>query len=213
MFALRLLLAGVLAGLALPVNAMASDLQLFLVDRSGDPVPGAVVTLHPLEGQTPPVTAIDDLEVVQRQLQFDPGQILAPLGSAVSFPNEDATAHHVYSFSPAKVFDLRLIAGGASEAVVFDQAGVVAIGCNIHDAMVGFIHVVDTPWAAMSQSTGLVQIEAVPNGRYRMDIWHQGLNARDKIFRTEITLDEARTQRDYELDIRRVRDRGGRYRR
>ena len=204
------LLSGMLALAGLSV-AQATDFQIFLVDRDGNGVPAAVVTLHPLDGQDPALAPNDTLEVVQRDLQFDPGLIVAPVGSQVSFPNADTTAHHVYSFSPTKQFDLRLIPGGRSESVLFDQAGSVAIGYNIHDDMVGFIHVVDTPWADRTGATGLVQIANVPDGRYTLRIWHERLNARDKTFETEITLGPERGLMEYELDLRRARQRGGRY--
>ena len=151
------------------------------------------------------------LEVTQRNLQFDPGVLLAPVGSQVAFPNADDTGHHVYSFSPAKIFDLRIIAGGQSDAVLFDQVGSVAIGCNIHDNMVGFIHVVDTPYAAVSDASGLVQIRDVPNGRYRLRFWHQALDARGNVSEIEVTLTDERSVMDYALEMRRTRDRRGRY--
>lgn len=196
--------------LARPV-AEAEDYSLFLRNAQNEGVAAALVTLHALDVQTPSVEPQSDLEVRQRYLQFDPGVLIAPVGSAVSFPNDDDTGHHVYSFSSAKVFDLRLIAGGQSEAVRFDQVGPVAIGCNIHDNMVGFIHVVDTPWAVMSDPSGLVIIPEVPDGRYRLQIHHPELRGRDKVYEAQIELSGERVVMDYELDLRRSRQRRSRY--
>lgn len=191
--------------------ARAEDYRAFLVNQNNDPVGAVLVTLHPLDDPVPQMTAQADLEIAQRDLRFDPGMLIAPLGSEVAFPNADNTGHHVYSFSPAKIFDLRIIAGGQSESVLFDRAGTVAIGCNIHDNMVGFIHVVDTPWAAISNAAGLVQIPDVPDGRYRLRVWHEALDARNNQNETEITLTPARVVEDIQLDLRRQRHRRGRY--
>ena len=81
----------------------------------------------------------------QRQHQFHPFVLVVPVGANVSFPNFDPTRHHVYSFSPAKRFELKLFARDQSRSVRFDKPGVVALGCNIHDQMSAFIDVVDTP--------------------------------------------------------------------
>ncbi|HET6942615.1 MAG TPA: methylamine utilization protein, partial [Sphingomicrobium sp.] len=81
--------------------------------------------------------------VSQRDMQFHPFVLVVPVGAKVSFPNLDPTRHHVYSFSPAKKFELKLFAKDQSRSVVFDKPGVVALGCNIHDAMTAFIYVAD----------------------------------------------------------------------
>ncbi len=147
----------------------------------------------------------------QRDLQFVPGTLVVPVGSSVSFPNEDDTGHHVYSFSDAKRFDLRIIPGGESESVMFDQVGTVAIGCNIHDAMVGFIHVVDTPWALESDDAGRVDWSSVPAGNYELRIWHERLRERGQTLTFDIELADDRAEETYELNLRRARRHGGRY--
>ena len=78
-------------------------------------------------------------------MQFHPFVLIVPVGAKVSFPNLDPTRHHVYSFSPAKQFELKLFARDQSRSVVFDKPGVVALGCNIHDAMTAFIVVDGQP--------------------------------------------------------------------
>ena len=192
-------------------SAYADSFAVQLVDRSGDGVEKALVTLHPLNAAAAQPLPSDDLRMSQRNLQFEPGTLVVPVGSSVSFPNEDNTGHHVYSFSEARQFDLRIIPGGDSEAVQFDRAGTVAVGCNIHDAMIGFIHVVDTPWAQETDSEGRVQISDVPDGRYELRIWHARLNARGQQQTFEVELTEDRAIQIYEVDLRRARRRGGRY--
>jgi hypothetical protein len=90
----------------------------------------------------------------------------------VSFPNRDDIRHQVYSFSPAKRFELRLYKGTPSEPVLFDKPGLVVLGCNIHDWMVGYIYVTDDPWFAVSDATGTLHLDALPAGRYQVTLWH-----------------------------------------
>ena len=91
--------------------------------------------------------------VAQQNLQFQPF-LNVPVGADVSFPNFDPTKHHVYSFSPAKRFELKLFARDQSRTVHFDKAGVVALGCNIHDQMSAFIVVTDSGWTAQTNAPG-----------------------------------------------------------
>ncbi|MGO1462421.1 MAG: Cupredoxin, partial [Oleiphilaceae bacterium] len=74
----------------------------------------------------PPVQA----KVVQKDRMFHPHVLILPTGSSVNFPNRDNTQHHVYSFSPAKPFNLELYAGQPEAPVLFDQPGIVELGCN-----------------------------------------------------------------------------------
>jgi len=97
------------------------------------------------------------------------------VGTPVSFPNRDTVRHHVYSFSPVKTFELKLYAGSPHEPVVFDKPGVAVLGCNIHDQMVAWVVVVDTPFFARSGTTGRARIADVPAGAYRMRVWHASL--------------------------------------
>lgn len=89
-------------------------------------------------------------------------------GSSISFPNHDSVRHHVYSFSPARTFELKLYAGTPAAPVLFDKAGSVVLGCNIHDPMIAFVQVVDTPWFGKTDATGRVRLEGLPAGDYRL---------------------------------------------
>src|SRR3989338_522709 len=112
---------------------------------------------------------------LQAELVDSEGQPLANAvlsGTAVSFPNSDNIRHHVYSFSLAKRFELRLYQGTPSEPVVFDKPGVVVLGCNIHDWMVGYVYVTDDPWFAVSDAQGKLNLEQLPAGTYTASLWH-----------------------------------------
>jgi hypothetical protein len=93
-------------------------------------------------------------------------------GTAVQFPNRDEIRHHVYSFSPPKVFELKLYAGTPAAPILFDKPGEVVLGCNIHDHMLAYVYVVDTPWFAKSGKQGEAKIDNVPAGEYDLHLWH-----------------------------------------
>lgn len=147
----------------------AATLQADVLGSDGQPLANAVVSLRSSTAQAPqPTTAVID----QRAQQFTPSVLAVRTGTAVSFPNSDDIRHHVYSFSPAKRFELRLYQGTPSEPVIFDKPGVVVLGCNIHDWMVGYVYVTDDPWFAVTDEQGRLRIEDLPAGRYSVSLWH-----------------------------------------
>ncbi len=115
-------------------NAMAATVQVQVQDSAGKPLPGAVVYLESREAGLL-VKPAQGTELAQKAKRFDPEVLVVPVGTAVTFPNRDTVRHHVYSFSPAKSFELKLYAGVPANPVVFDKAVIVVLGCNIHDAM------------------------------------------------------------------------------
>src|SRR5439155_5788827 len=163
------LIALALAGAAAPLAA--APLSVRVVDSSGHPVRDAVVTLHPSAGARPP-HASGRYVVSQQNLQFHPFLTIVPVGADVSFPNLDPTKHHVYSFSAAKRFELKLFARDQSRTVHFDKPGVVALGCNIHDQMSAFIVVTDSAWTARTNAQGVAAFGDAPNASARLTVWH-----------------------------------------
>ena len=143
----------------------AASLQAELVDSQGQPLANAVLSLR---SEVAPATAIMD----QRSQQFAPTVLAVRSGTSVSFPNSDNIRHHVYSFSLAKRFELRLYQGTPSAPVIFDKPGVVVLGCNIHDWMVGYVYVTDDPWFAVSDAQGKLNLEQLPAGTYTASLWH-----------------------------------------
>jgi len=90
----------------------------------------------------------------------------------VVFHNQDPTRHHVYSYSPAKQFERPVPANSDAPRVTFDKPGIVALGCNIHDQMLAYAVVLDTPYFARADEKGVVSIPNLPNGNYKATIWH-----------------------------------------
>ncbi|EPN02611.1 hypothetical protein A259_25260, partial [Pseudomonas syringae pv. actinidiae ICMP 19070] len=108
----------------------------------------------------------------QREQEFAPHVLAVHVGTEVKFPNSDNIRHQVYSFSPAKRFELRLYEGTPSDPLLFDKPGVVVLGCNIHDWMVGYIYVTNEPWFGVTDSNGVLKFEQVPAGHYAATLWH-----------------------------------------
>lgn len=155
----------------------AGTLQVDVIDHAGKPLPDAVVYLESADARKL-VKPLASAEMGQEGRQFVPSVIVVPTGTQVLFPNRDKVRHHVYSFSPAKKFELKLYSGTPPNPVVFDQPGVVVLGCNIHDRMVGWVVVVDTPYYAQSDAVaGRARIDNVPPGQYTLRTWHARLPA------------------------------------
>jgi plastocyanin len=171
----RISLFAAALGLAAPLAA--APLTVRVVDASGRPVRDAVVTLYPAGAAARPAHAGGRYVISQQSMQFHPFLTIVPVGSDVSFPNFDNTKHHVYSFSPAKKFELKLFAKDQSRIVHFDKAGVVALGCNIHDQMSAFIVVTDSAWTARTNGQGLVTFADAPNAPGRLTVWQPYLRA------------------------------------
>ena len=172
--------------LATATTAAAADLTVTVQTPAGKPVRDAVVTLHPDASSGP--LRLASLRMVQQDLQFDPFVMVAPVGSEVSFPNRDPVRHHVYSFSPANRFELRLYGKDETRTVKFPVAGVVALGCNIHDQMVAFVKVVDTPFAAKTGLKGDAVLRGAPAGGGVMRVWHPYAKAPKNEIERRITL-------------------------
>lgn len=190
-----ILLASVLLGAAVPVAA--APLLVRVTDAAGRPVRDAVVTFYPAgEARLPHPTA--RYIVAQKDLRFQPFLSIVPVGADISFPNFDPTKHHVYSFSPAKRFELKLFAKDQSRTVHFDKAGVIALGCNIHDSMSAFIVVSNSVWTARSNAQGMVAFADAPTGAGRITIWHPYLRAPGGLIQQAATA----AQRRYAASVR-----------
>nr|WP_243720249.1 methylamine utilization protein [Luteimonas aestuarii] len=157
-----------LALAALAGVAEATELRV-MVSGGDAPLADAVVSLHPVGAGGAAASARADMN--QRDSTFVPGVLPVQTGTVVRFPNSDNIQHHVYSFSEAKRFDLPLYTGRDAPPVLFDATGVVVVGCNIHDWMIGHIVVVDTPYFAKTGADGTVRLQAPP-GDYDLRVWH-----------------------------------------
>ena len=167
----RLLFA--IAALALPAGLHARDITVMVKDASGHPVEDAVAILD-APGRAP---APGHFTINQKNTMFVPFVLVVPVGSSIEFTNLDPFRHHVYSFSPAKTFELKLFGKGETRSVTFDKTGVVALGCNIHDTMQAFVRVVDTPFAVKTGKDGRAVLHGAPDGAVELRVWHPHLRA------------------------------------
>lgn len=117
-------------------------------------------------------TAKETLVMDQINKAFEPHVLAAPINSYVSFPNSDDIRHHVYSFSKAKPFELKLYAGQPKSPIIFENTGVVVLGCNIHDSMVGYIYVHNNNHVYMSNEKGETTIDLAPSEIKSAWLWH-----------------------------------------
>ena len=151
-----------------PLSAARLDVKV--LDDQGAPVKGAVVYLtstDPLPEVEPGAVA----EMDQVNKQFKPHILVVQKGTRVRFPNSDSIQHHVYSFSPAKPFELQLYKDHHPDPLSFDKAGQVELGCNVHDWMLGYIMVVDTPYFTQANQQGVASLDA-PAGSYTLHVRH-----------------------------------------
>jgi plastocyanin len=156
------------------LNSAAGSVQLTVTDPAGKPIPDAVVFLDSAQARTA-VKPQAGVEVEQVSKQFAPRVTVVPVGSSLAFPNRDTVRHHVYSFSPVKTFDLKLYAGTPANPVLFDKPGIVVLGCNIHDQMLAWVVVVETPYFGKTNAAGQISLPTAPAGNYALKVWHPGL--------------------------------------
>ena len=162
------------AGLAIvaAVPARAADLVVAVSDGAGRSLPNAVVMLEPTGGQGCDRWQAPPAVMSQQGVLFHPFVLPVRTGTTVSFPNLDDIRHHVYSFSPARRFELRLYGKDETKTETFDKPGVVALGCNIHDNMLSFILVTTHPVYAVTDADGRARFAGLPAGPWSAFTWH-----------------------------------------
>lgn len=156
--------------LLVTAGAVAAPVSVTVQDANGTPLPDAVVAIE-AAGAKASAAPGASAEMGQRGRAFVPSLLVVQTGTAVSFPNFDTVRHHIYSFSPTKPFEIKLYAGTPAAPVVFDKAGTAILGCNIHDRMTAFIHVVNTPHFAITGKGGVATLDA-PAGEQTLQVWH-----------------------------------------
>ncbi|MES2091470.1 MAG: methylamine utilization protein [Pseudomonadota bacterium] len=161
----------VLAGLTMAASnqAQAAPQTILVTNESGQALPAAAVSMFVkgTRAQTDPQTTAN---MAQRGRAFAPTLLVIQTGTSVLFPNFDTVRHHVYSFSAIKPFEIKLYAGTPAAPVVFDKPGTATLGCNIHDKMLSYIHVVDTPYFGVTDRNGQVTLD-IPPGEHRLRVW------------------------------------------
>jgi hypothetical protein len=117
------------------------------------------------------------MAMAQKDMAFVPGTLVVAKGANVAFPNLDRVRHSVYSFSKAAKFEIDLYGRDQTRSHMFAVAGSVAVGCNIHDSMRGYIRVTDTPYAMKTDGNGIASFASLPRGSAKVTVWHPRLRA------------------------------------
>ncbi|MEW6989210.1 methylamine utilization protein [Colwelliaceae bacterium 6441] len=174
------------------MNLAFGQIIIKVIDQNNNPLPNAVVE-YILEKPLPKeIERKKNAPYIMDQVDksFSPYVLIVPKGKAVIFPNSDDIRHHVYSFSKAKTFELKLYAGEPKSPIRFNDEGVVVLGCNIHDAMVGYIYVSENE--AIYKTDALGEIKLAGNQPIKqLLLWHpnakKGVDYRKLYEKKEIT--------------------------
>jgi plastocyanin len=164
--------------LTLAAGHTVAAVAVQVLDVTGAPVANAVVYAEPSGGQSVPKSQ-KQVEIEQKDVRFSPLVTVVQTGTAILFPNHDKVRHHVYSFSPAKTFEMKLYSGVPANPILFDKAGTVVLGCNIHDQMVAYVQVVNTPYFGKTDTAGRVKLDGLVNGKYTLKTWYFNMPTND----------------------------------
>lgn len=173
-------------GFSLLSTVVSANMPLKVIDQYGEPVVNAVISY---QTSTPAVISTADAQATSQSIavmdqvdrQFLPHVLVVEQGQQVAFPNSDNIRHHVYSFSSPKAFEIKLYKGRSTEPVLFDKPGVVVLGCNIHDNMVGYIYVRGNEAALLTDQQGMVTLPVSPS---EITVWHARFSINNNLRKT-----------------------------
>jgi len=191
------------------IQAHAAVITGEVSDQTGQPLADAVVVATPIPGlpslmPKPPLSVVLD----QRNREFTPHVLVVPSGTEVNFPNHDNIRHHVYSFSAAKRFEIKLYKDVPPNPIRFDMPGVAVLGCNIHDWMVGYVYVTDSPYFTKTDNAGRWSLE-LPSASYSFTFWHPHLAQTENLISQSFTPVEAQANNLHQTLTIKTRIRNG----
>jgi plastocyanin len=154
-------------------------------------IEGVVVYLTPLDKSSVDSITAQTLVISQNKKKFTPYIAVLQKGQKIKFKNQDDVTHHIYSVSGKNRFDFKIKAGEDNSNIGISTLGEVAMGCNIHDWMSGYVLVVDTPYFNKTTSTGMSNFEKIPSGKYKLTIWHPQLDTNNNEFITDVMIQKS----------------------
>jgi plastocyanin len=168
----RLTLLVALLAFFLTQICCAYDLHVQVLSSDNKPLSDAVVYI---ESSTENIVVLEKTAIMDQQNKaFVPHVLAVPVGTLVDFPNTDSVNHYVYSFSEIKKFQFKLFKGNLEKhQTQLDKPGLITIGCNIHDFMLGYIFVAPTPYVGVSNNAGRVDLKIPDKGEFSLAIWHE----------------------------------------
>jgi plastocyanin len=167
-FSLTLVLVALVAS---PTAGAATE--IVVIDGNAQPLENVVITAKGEPRPTPAEPVVVSIE--QQGQQFSPRVTVVAPGTSIRFPNRDLTQHHVYSFSTAKTFEIELYGGDEPAPIPFDVAGIVALGCNIHDWMLGYVYVTPDAIFGTTDASGHVVLDHAFATDDPITFWHPAL--------------------------------------
>ena len=173
--------------LVLSAPAASAELSITIEAKNQVSVQDTIVELVDPEGDS---TAPREVEITQLDKEFSPEISVIHQGSPVLFSNNDPFQHHVYSVSKGNQFDLPLYQGTPARLIEFDNHGVVKLGCNIHDWMLGFVYVAQSQRLVIADASGKIRFSDLPAGDYQLRVWNPRLRNNRKVITQAITLEE-----------------------
>jgi plastocyanin len=180
------------------MTANSAELTIIVKRRTGDPVPETVVTISGPGARGASIKQ-DRAVMDQVAMRFVPEVLVIPVGSTVDFPNSDSVSHQVYSFSKAKRFQLPLYKGAAHPPVQFDEPGLVVLGCNIHDQMVGYIFVTDARWYGKTDTSGKLVLTDLSPGELDIAIWSPRIADKGSALKRRLKMTHASETVEFQL--------------
>jgi plastocyanin len=144
-----------------------------IITKGGLIIPSPPVAVVYLEGSFPKPAKPAVVQMIQKGLQFVPPLLPVQVGTKVEFPNLDDTYHNIFSYSPAKRFDLGRYRSDERPvpSQVFDVPGAVTLRCDIHEHMRGLILALETPYFTTTDTEGRFRMTGLPQGQYKLKAW------------------------------------------
>lgn len=165
---MKLLSVILLLPMFIAFSANAETVEFHVVNQHGEALENTVIEQLVPETQS---ASVDEVAIVdQVDKTFVPKHRIIQAGQQIDFPNSDNIRHHVYSFSKAKTFELKLYADRPEAPVPFERHGVVVLGCNIHDSMVGYVYVAASPKAELTNQQGRASLTLDTDDQIL--VWH-----------------------------------------
>ncbi len=180
----------------------SGDIRVQIVDQRGMPVRNAVVEMSPDNAGRSQIRFPWRMAMAQRNEAFVPDTLVIAKGSTVAFPNLDKVRHSIFSFSKPARFEIELYGRDQTRTQTFPLTGTVALGCNIHDQMRGYIRVVDTPFAGTTDANGYITLEGLPTGSIDAVVWHPSLRAPNNEKTGSIPIKAGKNARRIAVDLR-----------
>jgi plastocyanin len=173
---------------AFTMNSLAASVVGEVKDQTGQPLLDAVIVATPVSGLPPtPLSVPAGVVLDQHNREFIPHVLVVRAGTEVSFPNHDNTRHHVYSFSAAKRFEIKLYKNMPPNPIRFDMPGIAVLGCNIHDWMLGYVYVSASPYFTKTDSAGRWSLE-LPAQAYTISFWHPDMAQSEMLISQPLTV-------------------------